>query len=153
MEQNDLITLTSDIVAAHVSNNSVSVEEIGTLVQRVHGALSSLGEPVQIAPEDKVPVVSVRASIKPDYLVCMECGKKQKTLRRHLKTAHDMTPEQYRKDFGLPDTYPMTSANYSKKRREMAMSFGLGRKKGESPSKGKGGARKPRAKADARTSD
>jgi predicted transcriptional regulator len=128
MVQEKLIQLTADIVAAHVANNTVAVGDVGTLVQRVHGALAGLSE--LAAPEEQVksPVVSVRASIKPDYLVCMKCGRKQKTLKRHLATAHGMTPAQYRKDYGLPDNYPMVAANYSEQRREMAKSIGLGRK-------------------------
>jgi predicted transcriptional regulator len=98
------------------------------LVQQVHEALTSLGQPQQEEPQAKVPFVSSRASVKPDYIVCMECRKQQKTLRRHLQTAHGMTPEQYRKDYGLPETYPMVSANYSERRREMAKSIGLGSK-------------------------
>lgn len=149
MEQNDLLTMTSDIVAAHVSNNTVQVSDIPTLVQSVHEALFSLGQPQEEEPEQKVGIVSIRASVKPDYLVCMECGRKQKTLRRHLQSAHGMTPEQYRADYGLPNTYPMTASNYSEKRSEMAKSFGLGRKKGESRSTPKGGTPKPRAKKQA----
>lgn len=129
MEKPELLNLTADIVSAHVSNNSVAVGDLPNLVQRVHAALSSLGtSEIALAPEAKKSVVSIRASIKPDYLICMECGKKQKTLKRHLATAHNMTPAQYRTDYGLPHDYPMTSANYSQQRGEMARSIGLGRK-------------------------
>lgn len=128
MESENLINLTADIVSAHVANNSVAVSDVATLVQQVHRALVGLGEPQQQAPQQKVPVVSVRASVKPDHIVCMECGKKQKTLRRHLQTAHGMTPEQYRGDYGLPASYPMTAPDYSERRREMAKSIGLGKK-------------------------
>jgi predicted transcriptional regulator len=144
MEQENLIALTADIVAAHVSNNSVAASEIGNLVERVHEALASLGQSQEEAPQGKVPVVSVRASVKPDYIVCMECGKKQKTLRRHLQTAHGMTPEQYRQDYGLPATYPMTAPSYSERRREMAKSIGLGRKKVAASKAAKPSRRKPR---------
>ncbi|HEX8639842.1 MAG TPA: MucR family transcriptional regulator [Allosphingosinicella sp.] len=128
MEATDLITLTSDIVASHVSNNRVSPSDMPDLIQRVHQALAGLSQQ-QAAPEEekKTPLVSVRASVKPDYIVCMECGRKQKTLRRHLMSAHGMTPDQYRKDYGLPDAYPLTAPNYSERRREMAKSIGLGR--------------------------
>ena len=145
MEENEnLITLTADIVSAHVSNNTVAVGDIATLVQRVHEALASLTEPKAAAePDKKIPVVSVRASVKPDFVVCMECGRKQKTLRRHLQTAHGMTPDQYRRDYGLPDSYPMTAPNYSKRRQEMAHAIGLGRKRttngGGTGSSGAGG--------------
>ena len=128
MDKNELTELTADIVAAHVSNNSVAVGDIANLIQQVHAALAGLEQGAPEAQQGKSPVVSIRASIKPDYIVCMECGKKQKTLRRHLQTAHGMTPDQYRKDYGLPDTYPLTAPNYSETRRTMAKSFGLGRK-------------------------
>jgi predicted transcriptional regulator len=156
VEDSKLITLTAGIVAAHVSNNSVAVGDVGNLVLRVHEALAGLRQnTAEQSPAAKVPVVSVRASVKPDYIVCMECGKKQKTLRRHLQTAHSMTPAQYRQDYGLPDTYPMTSPNYSEQRRSMAKTIGLGRKKaepeGSSAPEGappKRASRKPRAKKD-----
>ncbi len=129
-EQDQLITLTADIVSAHVANNSVAIGEVAALVQKVHAALAGLAAPgASPEPQAKVAVVSVRASIRPDYLVCMECGKKQKTLRRHLQSAHGMTPDQYRKDYGLPGSYPMTAASYSATRSEMAKSIGLGRKR------------------------
>jgi predicted transcriptional regulator len=131
MADSALIELTADIVAAHVSNNTVAVGDVGNLVQQVHTALQGLqnGAPDEVGP--KIPVVSVRASVKPDYIVCMECGRKQKTLRRHLQTAHGMTPDQYRKDYGLPHEYPMVAPNYSETRRQMAKSIGLGQRKGD----------------------
>ena len=129
MDRESLVTLTADIVAAHVSNNNVAIGDMPVLVQRVHEALAELSnQPTEAPSAGKTPVVSVRASIKPDYLICMECGRKQKTLKRHLMTAHGMTPGQYRKDYGLPDSYPLTAPNYSAKRSEMARSLGLGRK-------------------------
>lgn len=130
MDKQTLITLTADIVAAHVANNSVAVGDVGNLVQRVHGALEGLSAPAEEAPKEKIGIVSLRASVKPDYIICMECGKKQKTLKRHLMTAHGMTPDQYRKDYGLPASYPMTAPSYSEKRRDMAKAIGLGRKRG-----------------------
>jgi predicted transcriptional regulator len=128
MDNQQLITFTADIVAAHVSNNRLPVEQVPELVQRVHQALAALGQPTAEEAAEKVPVVSVRASIKPDYLVCMECGAKQKMLKRHLQTTHGMTPQQYRDDYGLPATYPMVASNYSERRAELAKSIGLGRK-------------------------
>lgn len=142
MERETLITLTADIVAAHVSNNNVAIGDVGTLVQRVHEALNSLEGPSEEDGKEKVPVVSVRSSVKPDYLICMECGKKQKTLKRHLATAHGMTPEQYRQDYGLPATYPMTAPNYSKRRSEMAQAIGLGRRPRGEGAKAQGGGGK-----------
>lgn len=131
MNSEDLVTLTADIVSAHVSNNNVPISDVPTLVQRVHEALASLGSgepPVEEAR--KTPAVSVRASVKPEYLVCLECGRKQRTLKRHLMTAHNATPAQYRADFGLPASYPMAAPNYAEMRRDMAKKIGLGRKPG-----------------------
>ena len=141
MEQQDLVTLTAHIVSAHVSNNNVAVGDLGHLIQSVHGALLGLNAaPPEPEPEKKSPAVSVRASVKPDYLVCMECGSRQKMLKRHLATAHGMTPQQYRADYGLSADYPMVAPNYSEARRTLAHSIGLGRKKGRKS--GSGGARK-----------
>lgn len=148
----ELIELTADIVAAHVSNNNVAVGDVPTLVQRVFGALEGLDAPAEEPKQEKTPIVSVRSSIKPDFIVCMECGRKQKTLKRHLMTAHGMTPDQYREDYGLPKTYPMVAPNYSERRSEMAKSIGLGRKGGKAGGKaaasggdegGESGAAKP----------
>ena len=145
-DNSQLITLTADIVAAHVSNNSVAVGDVGALVQRVHEALSSLGGEREQEKQEKVPVVSVRASIKPDYLVCMECGRKQKTLKRHLQNAHGMTPDQYREDYGLPKSYPMTAPSYSERRSAMAKELGLGRKRKAAEGE-KGGRKRSSRKA------
>ena len=126
-----LINLTSDIVAAHVSNNDVAVADVPTLIRTVHDALRSLGQPIlpeELPPE---PAVSVRASVKPDYLVCLEDGKKLKMLKRYLKTKYDMTPEQYRERWNLPADYPMVAPNYAEKRRTLAKEIGLGRKPGQ----------------------
>lgn len=123
-----LITLTSDIVAAHVSNNSVSVEDLATLITNVYGALAGLGGTVPVIEEKPEPAVSVRASIKPDYIVCLEDGKKLKMLKRHLMTHYNMTPEAYRARWNLPADYPMVAPNYAEKRRELAKKIGLGRK-------------------------
>lgn len=132
MADDQLITLTADIVSAHVANNSVAVGDVANLVQQVHAALAKLGEPTgEPEPQAKTPMVSVRASIKPDYIVCMECGSKQKMLKRHLQTAHAMSPDQYRQDYGLPKAYPMVAPAYSEQRRTLAHSIGLGRKKSE----------------------
>jgi predicted transcriptional regulator len=131
-DRTQLIELTADIVAAHVSNNSVAVGDVANLVQRVHGALAALDQaPEEPETQKKVPVVSVRASVKPDYIVCMECGKKQRTLKRHLQSAHGMSPDQYRQDYGLPREYPMTAPSYSQQRQDMARAIGLGRRRAE----------------------
>lgn len=147
MPSEDLAQITADIVAAHVSNNAVAVGDVPNLIQRVHEALSGLTDPAEEEKKTKEPAVSIRASVKPDYLVCMECGRRQKTLRRHLQSAHGMTPEQYRQDYGLPADYPMTAPDYSEQRREMAKKIGLGRKPGEKRSPRK--RRKAKAESEA----
>ncbi len=133
-DQETLVTLTADIVAAHVSNNSVAVSDISLVIRAVHGALAGLGDTSE--PEVKQePAVSIRASVKPDYIVCLEDGKKFKMLRRHLATDHDMTPDAYRAKWNLPADYPMVSPNYAETRRALAKEIGLG-------TKGRGGGRK-----------
>ena len=125
-----LITLTSDIVAAHVSNNDVAVEDVPSLIQNVYGALSGLGtsEPEEERPE---PAVSIRSSVKNDHLVCLEDGKKMKMLKRHLMTDHGMTPAEYRTRWNLSADYPMVAPDYAEKRRDLAKKIGLGRKPGQ----------------------
>jgi len=125
-----LITLTSDIVAAHLSNNSVDVDAVPGLITNVYGALSGLGEEPVAVEERPEPAVSVRASVKPDYIVCLEDGKKLKMLKRYLRTNYDMTPEEYRQRWNLPSDYPMVAPNYAEKRRDLAKKIGLGRKPG-----------------------
>lgn len=126
-----LITLASDIVAAHVSNNSLSADEVPSLITNVYNALANLGEveePVQDRPE---PAVSVRASVKRDHVVCLDCGKKMKMLKRHLMTEHDMTPDDYRSRWDLSTDYPMVAPAYAETRRDLAKKIGLGRKPGQ----------------------
>ena len=125
-----LITLTSDIVAAHVSNNNVAVDDVTALITNVYGALASLGQPVVVEEKMPEPAVSIRASVKPDYVVCLEDGKKLKMLKRHLMTHYNLTPDQYRARWNLPADYPMVAPNYAEKRRELAKKIGLGRKPG-----------------------
>ena len=132
-----LITLTADIVAAHVSNNSVSVNDLPQLISNVHGALAGLTGSTP-APEVKPePKVSVRSSIKPDYIVCLEDGKKLKMLKRHLMTHYQMTPDQYRQKWGLNADYPMVAPNYAEQRRMLAKSIGLGTKRRKTTTKGR----------------
>lgn len=130
-----LITLTADIVSAHVSNNSVAVNDLPQLIQNVHSALSGLsGEPNE--PEAKPePAVSIRSSIKPDYIVCLEDGKKLKMLKRHLMTHYQMTPDDYRQKWGLNSDYPMVAPNYAEQRRTLAKKIGLGTKRRRGPAK------------------
>ena len=127
--EDTLLTLTADIVAAHVSNNSVAVNDLPTLIQNVHSALSGIYR-AAAAPEPRPePKVSVRASIKPDYIVCLEDGKRLKMLKRHLMTHYNLTPDQYRQKWGLSADYPMVAPNYAEQRRALAKSIGLGTKR------------------------
>ena len=127
--QDTLLTLTADIVAAHVSNNSVAVNDLPNLIQNVHGALSGISS-APAAPEARPePKVPIRSSIKPDYIVCLEDGKKLKMLKRHLMTHYQMTPDQYRQKWGLGADYPMVAPNYAEQRRVLAKSIGLGTKR------------------------
>ncbi len=136
--QEFLATLTADIVSAHVSNNSVNSTELPELIRSVFASLSGLDGAAEAAPAEKpVPAVSVRASIKPDYLVCLEDGKKLKMLKRHLMTAYGMTPDDYRAKWNLPADYPMVAPAYAETRRQLAVKIGLG-------TKGRGGGRKRR---------
>ena len=133
--QETFITLTADIVAAHVSNNSVAVSDIPVLIHNVHTALLGLNGPVIVPEVKQEPAVSIRASIKPDYIICLDDGKKLKMLKRHLMTHYGMTPDDYRAKWGLPADYPMVAPNYAETRRVLAKKIGLGRKPGKRPVK------------------
>ena len=124
-----LITLTADIVAAHVSNNSVAVNDLPQLIANVHGALASLNGPSSLPEAKPEPKVPIRSSIKPDYIVCLEDGKKLKMLKRHLMTHYSLTPDQYRTKWGLNSDYPMVAPNYAEQRRTLAKAIGLGTKR------------------------
>jgi len=127
--EDTLLTLTADIVAAHVSNNSVAVNDLPNLIQNVHQALSTISG-ASGAPEPKPePKVSIRSSVKPDFIVCLEDGKKLKMLKRHLMTHYNMTPDQCRQKWGLSADYPMVAPNYAEQRRTLAKSIGLGTKR------------------------
>lgn len=131
LDAETLITLTSDIVAAHVSNNNVSVDEVSDLITNVHEALASLCGGGTQEEEQLDPAVSIRSSVKKDHLVCLEDGKKMKMLKRHLMTDHGMTPDEYRARWDLPRDYPMVAPEYAEKRRDLAKKSGLGRKPGQ----------------------
>ncbi|MDO6415380.1 MucR family transcriptional regulator [Sphingomonas sp. BIUV-7] len=127
-KDDELVTLTADIVSAHVANNAVHAGEIGTLIATVHAALSGLGVPAApAAPEKPKGAVSARASIKPSHLISMIDGKSYKMLRRHISQS-GYTPESYREAFDLPRDYPMVAADYAEQRRALAHKIGLGRK-------------------------
>ena len=125
-----LITLTSDIVAAHVSNNDVAVTDLPGLITSVYTALANLGEAPVVEEVKLQPAVAVRNSVKPDYIVCLEDGKKLKMLKRYLRTNYNLSPEEYRARWGLPADYPMVAPNYAETRRDLAKKIGLGRKPG-----------------------
>src|ERR1700761_5870795 len=127
--EDTLLTLTADIVAAHVSNNSVAVNDLPNLIQNVHAALSGISGAGAASEPRPEPKVSIRASVKPDYIVCLEDGKKLKMLKRHLMTHYNMTPDQYRQKWGLSADYPMVAPNYAEQRRTLAKSIGLGTKR------------------------
>mgnify|MGYP006283903523 CR=1 FL=1 len=135
VEHGELLSLTSDIVAAHVSNNAVSSNDLPQLIETVFSTLAGLnGQKPEPEPEQK-PAVPIKKSVTDDYLICLEDGKKLKMLKRHLNTAYGMTPEEYRAKWNLPPDYPMVAPNYSKTRKELAKRIGLGRKPGEKPEK------------------
>ena len=127
--EDTLLTLTADIVAAHVSNNSVAVNDLPNLIQNVHAALSGISGAAAAPEEKQEPKVSIRSSIKPDAIACLECGSRQKMLKRHLMTNHQMTPSDYRQKWGLASDYPMVAPNYAEQRRTLAKSIGLGTKR------------------------
>ncbi|MFQ5348390.1 MAG: MucR family transcriptional regulator [Rhodothalassiaceae bacterium] len=125
MKKEELLALTADIVSSHLANNSVPASELPKLIEEVYETLRSVSEK-QAAAEKPVPAVPIRKSITPDYLICLEDGKKLKMLKRYLKTRYDMTPDEYRARWGLGADYPMVAPNYARQRRELAKKIGLG---------------------------
>jgi predicted transcriptional regulator len=124
------IELTAEIVSAYVSNNPVPAADMAGLINQVHSALTrvSAGQ-TDAPPEPLKPAVSVKKSITPDHIVCLEDGKKFKSLKRHLRTQYNMTPEQYRDKWGLPADYPMVAPNYAAARSQLAKQMGLGQQR------------------------
>jgi predicted transcriptional regulator len=144
----ELLTLTTDIVAAHVSHNAAERSNVAALIQTVFDTLSVLGSE-EAGPVELTPAVPIKKSVTDDYVVCLEDGKKLKMLKRHLMTTSGMTPEDYRAKWGLRHNYPMVAPNYALKRRELAKKIGLGRKPGvvePVPAPKAATRRKPRAK-------
>jgi predicted transcriptional regulator len=124
------IELTADIVSAYVSNNSVAAGDISNLINQVHSALVRVsGGQGDATPEPLKPAVSLKKSITPEFLVCLEDGKKFKSLKRHLRTQYNMTPEQYRDKWGLPPDYPMVAPSYAAARSQLAKQMGLGQQR------------------------
>lgn len=130
MDQSELQSLTAKVVAAYVGNNTVAVSDLPSLINNVQEAFRTLGEEKATPVKAELsPAVPIKKSVTPDYIVCLEDGKKLKMLKRHLKTVYDMSPDEYRAKWGLPPEYPMVAPNYAKARSEMATKLGLGRKR------------------------
>ena len=128
MEDNtELLTLTADIAAAYVSNNTVQASDVPSVIQTIYRALAGVGAAAAPMPEPQKPAVPIKKSITPDYLISLEDGKKYKSLKRHLRTQYNMSPDDYRAKWGLPKDYPMVAPNYAASRSALAKSMGLGR--------------------------
>jgi predicted transcriptional regulator len=143
MEENgQLLEMTADIVSAYVGNNTVQVSEVPGLISSIHAALTQVSTgTVEPEPEIKEPAVAVRKSITPDFLICLEDGRKFKSLKRHLRTKYNQSPEEYRAKWGLPKDYPMVAPNYAKARSDLAKQMGLGQG-GRKPARAAGGRAK-----------
>lgn len=129
VSRDDVLRMAVDVVAAYVSNNQISSGQISEVINSVYGSLMGLdGAPMEVAAELQKPAVSVRKSVTPDYIICLEDGKKLKMLKRHLRTTYNLTPEEYRTKWGLPPDYPMVAPSYAKQRSQFAKDIGLGRK-------------------------
>jgi predicted transcriptional regulator len=147
VDRTRIVELTTEIVAGYVSNHKVGVSDLSRVINAVATVLASLGtEPRASVLERPEPAVSVRRSVRPDHLVCLICGKKQKLLKRHLAVEHDLTPNQYRESFGLKPDYPMAAPNYAQQRRELAVKIGLGQPRKERRGR-KSSAKAPSASA------
>ena len=125
-DNDNLLTLTSNIVSAHLAHNTVSTEDIPALIRKVYSTLANVNQDNVTSSERPQPAVPIKKSIHADYIVCLEDGKKLKMLKRHLKTAYNMTPEQYRERWGLPADYPMVAPSYANQRSKLAKDIGLG---------------------------
>jgi predicted transcriptional regulator len=135
-DKTGVIEMTADIVSAYVGNNSVAAADLPVLIQSVHRALSSItGAPEVVEAAPKEPAVSIRKSITPDFLICLEDGRKFKSLKRHLRTKYNMSPEEYRAKWGLAKDYPMVAPNYAKARSDLAKQMGLGQGGRQAPRK------------------
>jgi predicted transcriptional regulator len=126
-------SLTARIVTAYLGNNKVAATELGNVITVVRRALQGVAQPVAAEPAAQEPAVPIKKSVQPDYIVCLEDGKKFSMLKRHLQTDHGMTPDQYREKWNLPSSYPVVAPNYAKTRSELAKSAGLGRRAAEAP--------------------
>ncbi|MGB0497246.1 MAG: MucR family transcriptional regulator [Rubricella sp.] len=129
IDRSELLALTSEIVSSHVANNPVQQSDLPVLIETVFSKLHTLSQEEEEKQEELVPAVPIKKSVTDDYIICLEDGRKLKMLKRHLATAYDMTPDEYRAKWGLPPSYPMVAPNYAKKRQALAKKIGLGRKK------------------------
>jgi len=126
-DKKDLVGMAADIVAAYVSANQVAPQDLPALIRTVHSALGGVSGGADIAHEmSQEPAISIKKSVTPDYIICLEDGKKFKSLKRHLRTRYNMSPEEYRTKWGLPHDYPMVAPNYAKERSNLAKRMGLG---------------------------
>jgi predicted transcriptional regulator len=126
---NELLALTAEIVASHVSNNTVAIGDLPQLIQQVYTALAGVGITLAAATSRPQPAVPIKKSLTPDYIICLEDGKKLKMLKRHLQTRYNMTPEEYRERWGLAADYPMVAPRYAQQRSDLAKKIGLGTKR------------------------
>jgi predicted transcriptional regulator len=129
--EEELLRMTTNVVAAYVSNNTLPTAQLAEVINAVYGSLKSLeGQVVQVPPEPLKPAVPIRKSVTPEFLICLEDGKKLKMLKRHLRSTYNMTPDEYRSKWGLVPDYPMVAPNYAERRSEFAKKIGLGRSTG-----------------------
>ncbi len=135
-DSNELLALTTEIVCSHVANNTVNVNDLAQLIQQVYATLANIGKAQSASVERPQPAVPIKRSITPDFIVCLEDGRKLKMLKRHIKTAYNMTPEEYRERWRLPPDYPMVAPNYAKQRSSLAKKIGLGTKPRKRPQAG-----------------
>ena len=140
--EEELLRMTADVVAAYVSNNSLPTTQLAEIINAVYNSLKSLeGQTAELQPEPLKPAVPIRKSVTPDFLICLEDGKKLKMLKRHLRSTYNMTPDEYRAKWGLPTDYPMVAPNYAEQRSEFAKKIGLGRGAGRQSARRSGGQR------------
>jgi predicted transcriptional regulator len=136
--EEELLRMTTEVVAAYVSNNTLATAQLGDVIHAVYNSLRTLdGQPAEPPPEVLKPAVTIRKSITPDYLVCLEDGKKLKMLKRHLRSTYNLSPDDYRSKWGLAPDYPMVAPNYARQRSEFAKKIGLGRGTGRRTARGK----------------
>jgi predicted transcriptional regulator len=136
--EEELLRMTTDVVAAYVSNNTLPTAQLAEVINAVYSSLRSLeGQVAQVQPEPPKPAISIRKSVTPEFLICLEDGKKLKMLKRHLRSTYNMTPDEYRSKWGLAPDYPMVAPNYAERRSEFAKKIGLGRSAGRQSARAK----------------